>query len=1030
MEIIKNPYPGIRSFEIEEHELFFGREKQINELLVILQKTHFIAITGASGSGKSSMVKAGLIPLVINENKEWSYLIFRPGNKPITNLAEAITDILKESGFDRKQIGSLKNLEHLLFENNNSLPGYFEEIGFNGKLLLYIDQFEEIFRFTQNEFKTDSEKTAIKFVNILIALANQRKTSIYVVFTLRTDFLSDCTNFPGLSEMINNGHYLIPKMTFEEKERAIKGPAKIGKAEIENDLLLQIKEHIKDNKISLPVLQHALMRTWEYRLLNDDHESPVKVEHYKAIGTVTDALSIHAEQIYESFEDAQSKETIEKIFKTLTHLGDDNRGVRRPTLLSEICEVTNTREIDAIEIIDKFRAEENSFLLPNSKVKLNLNSVIDISHESIMRVWKRLVGWVDEETKSAQTYLRLSKSAELYQEGKSGLLVNPDLQLALKWQQDNKPNEAWAKRYDPAFDRVISYIQYSKKEYEKKIAAKEEKQKRNLRRAKLIALFLGSASIISILFLILALNLKFKAEDSEKIALEKEKLAINESKIAEVKKKEAVSQKLIAKQQQQIAEQHRLLAEEQKQYAVIQQKEAIKQKSFALIAKKDAEKSRDRAHLLKIEAEKLRDKAIEQKKIAEKQKNRAETSEAKTDTLSRVAISRALAIQAIKLHISNKKLSKVNVEQKELPLILALQAYYFNKKYKGNPNDPDIFNALLLVSNSQKIIKGRIGHKDAVRAIAISNDEEKIVSASDDGEVRIFYLNNSKSEKLKTDPNNKDGIRSLTVIENNKIIAGTYTGNILLWTNKTETPIIVKAHKSSINQIINLRNSNKFITVSSDGTSKVWSNDNTGENSKIIFNANEEITAAAISIDGNFIAYALKSGKIKVIHSGNYSQIKEIKTKGGKILSLIWNNYNDLDIGYQSGKIEIRKNGKTYKEIFAHTSGVTDMIYNAKSKQLISCSFDGKIKVWDIDNFDIEPIVNSEHDSWIYKIALVKNKQILISGSADKSIHLTEISMNNLKNIIRKKVSKNMSLKNWKRYIGEGIKYNTELPKD
>jgi len=399
MEIIKNPYPGIRSFEIEEHELFFGREKQIKELLLILKKTHFIAITGASGSGKSSLVKAGLIPLVIKESEEWSYVIFRPGNKPIYNFTESITDMLNKSGFDKKQIGSPRNLEHLLLENQNSLPNYFEDIGFKGKLLIYIDQFEEIFRFTQNEFNTDSKIIAINFINILISLANQRKTSIYVVFTLRTDFLSDCTNFPGLPEMINDGHYLIPKMTFEEKERAIKGPAKIGRAEIEDELLIKIKEHIKDNEVSLPVLQHALMRTWEYRLLNDDHQSPVKVEHYNAIGTVYNALSVHAEMIYESFDD-EGKKIIEKIFKALTHLGDDNRGIRRPTLLSEICAVTNTREIDAIEIIDKFRAEENSFLLPNSKINLNLNSVIDISHESIMRVWKRLVGWVDEETKS------------------------------------------------------------------------------------------------------------------------------------------------------------------------------------------------------------------------------------------------------------------------------------------------------------------------------------------------------------------------------------------------------------------------------------------------------------------------------------------------------------------------------------------------------------------------------------------------------------------------------------------------------
>ncbi|NJO87629.1 MAG: hypothetical protein HC831_00710 [Chloroflexia bacterium] len=197
-------------------------------------------------------------------------------------------------------------------------------------------------------------------------------------------------------------------------------------------------------------------------------------------------------------------------------MGEDNRGTRRPARLDEICKITGAHEEDVITVINEFRAEGNSFLMPVHAQRLDSNSVIDISHESIMRVWKRLVGWVLTETESAQLYLRLAKSAELYQEGKTGLLVNPDLQLALKWKEENQPNETWALRYDPTFERTMNYLEYSQKEYEKALAAKEERQKRNLRRTRYVAIVLGVASLISISFLIVALNLKLKAEASEK----------------------------------------------------------------------------------------------------------------------------------------------------------------------------------------------------------------------------------------------------------------------------------------------------------------------------------------------------------------------------------------------------------------------------------------------------------------------------------------------------------------------------------
>ena len=136
--------------------------------------------------------------------------------------------------------------------------------------------------------------------------------------------------------------------------------------------------------------------------------------------------------------------------------------------------------------------------MPPHYVPIQPETVIDISHESIMRVWGRLREWVDEEMKSAELYLRLSKSAELYQQGKSGLWTNPELEIGVKWKQKNRPTPFWAQRYDPGFERAIDFLDYSKKESDFEIMKKESAQKRELSRSRKIVLFLSIASIISI----------------------------------------------------------------------------------------------------------------------------------------------------------------------------------------------------------------------------------------------------------------------------------------------------------------------------------------------------------------------------------------------------------------------------------------------------------------------------------------------------------------------------------------------------
>lgn len=1029
-EYIKNPYPGIRSFDTIESSLFFGREKHTYELLKVLTKSHFIVISGASGSGKSSLVKAGLIPELKKVSQNWSSISFRPGNQPLANMSDALFDLFQEYGVDNKQVGNFKDVERILKKGEGELLNFFDEIGFNDSLLIYVDQFEEIFRYRDDEYISSSKEDSEYFVNLLVELSKQRARPVFVVLSMRTDFLSDCTEFAELPDMINDGHYLIPKMTLEEKEEVVHGPARYAGAEISEELSDLLRKHILEYDISLPVLQHALMRTWEYWLINAEQDQAVDVEHYKAIGTVTDALSVHAEQIYGSLPNKELKLVTEKLFKSLTHLGEDNRGTRRPARLDEICKITGAHEEDVIAVIDEFRAEGNSFLMPVHTQRLNSSSIIDISHESIMRVWIRLVEWVNEETESAQLYLRLSKSAELYQEGKTGLLVNPDLQLALKWQQENKPNETWALRYDPAFERTMAYLEYSRKEFEKAAAAREERQKRNLRRTRYIAIFLGAASIISISFLIVALNLKIKAEASEKKALSSEKIAVEESKAADEQKKEAISHKKIAEQQQMIANEERRMAEEQKVYALLQRKEAIYQKSIALQSKNEAVIAKNKAEELQIEAERLRDSALVQKKRAEEQKIRAEYSEARTDTLRRLAIAKSLSVQALKVYQNNKKAKNLSKEQADLPLILAYQAYYFNKKYHGNAYDPDIYAALSEVSNSSINIRGQNIHTDAVRDVAVSTDGKYFVSCSDDGSVKKFNFSDPENPVSYRMPKNDDQyiFRAVAIDQKDDLtVAGTYDGKILVWSSPQNFKTMLLGHKSSVNQLLVLQKTGMLISVSNDGFVRSWKLNDFQSSSKIVYQSSEKLIACVANANESKLAVGSENGTVRIFNTSDYSMAETFQSKEGKIYSLDWIENGDLLIGYASGKIEMRKNG-SIKSIFAHVSGVNDIQFDNQNKRMLTCGYDGKVKIWDYNNLDAEPAIIDGHNNWVYCLALSADNSMVLSGGADKGLLLSKINIEDLKTTIRKNVSANMSYKNWLNYVGQDIDYFKKLP--
>jgi WD40 repeat protein len=485
-----NPFPGLRPFRSDEHHLFFGREDQTAALLQLLRTNRFLAVVGTSGSGKSSLVRAGMIAelyggTMTQAGSTWEVMILRPGGSPIENLARAMVEA---DLYDVEDASSLPRLRATLSRSRYGLVEAMKQsevIEPGTNLLVVVDQFEELFRFRQSGI--ESEETATAFVNLLLTATQQSECPIYVAITMRSDYLGDCSEIPGLAEAVNDGEYLIPRLMRDQKRDAIEKPIGVGGAKISPLLVQRLLNDVGDDPDQLPVLQHALMRMWEVWSDGSDHNRPLSLSDFEATGGLASALSNHADEIYDALPTDAHRAACEKIFKTLTEKGEDNRGIRRPTRLSQLQAIAGA-DLDCVTtVLDAFRQSGVTFLMPGMDVELNERTVIDLSHESLMRGWQRLRSWVEEEAQSARIFRRVLDTARLWNDGKAGLFRDPDLQIALSWREEEQPNADWAEQYGGDFETAIGFLDASHAEVESERQAKELARQRELQQAQRLA---------------------------------------------------------------------------------------------------------------------------------------------------------------------------------------------------------------------------------------------------------------------------------------------------------------------------------------------------------------------------------------------------------------------------------------------------------------------------------------------------------------------------------------------------------------
>jgi WD40 repeat protein len=460
--VTRSPYPGLRPFNRDEADVFFGRERHIDAMVNRLAQRRLLVVTGNSGSGKSSLVRAGLLEaletgLMAAAGPVWRFATLHPSDRPMTELARALAEALDSDRFPGDVALRRAGLERgplSLVEEVRERP--FTD---NANLLIVVDQFEELFRFQGLAGREEAEA----FVALLLASAQERELPIYLVLTMRSDFLGHCARFEGLAEAVSDAQYLCPRLSREQTAEAIEGPAKVFAGAVESRLVARILNDMDPDPDQLPLMQHALMRLWGRAQTRDRNAPKLRLDDYLDEGGLKGSISRHADEIFDETTCTVPgrDETTRRLFCLLTE-GEGETAGRRLAQVQDVAEVAGASVEEIVTIADAFRASGRSLLMPSRERLLTPETFLDISHESLIRQWRKLSEWARVEAASAERYRDMVRRARRWEAKEAGPWDGIDLDAALAWRDKERPTAPWAKRYGGDFELAVRFLDESR----------------------------------------------------------------------------------------------------------------------------------------------------------------------------------------------------------------------------------------------------------------------------------------------------------------------------------------------------------------------------------------------------------------------------------------------------------------------------------------------------------------------------------------------------------------------------------------
>lgn len=384
----ENPYKGLRAFQSVDARDFFGREELTQKLIERLQEKvpfqRFMAVIGPSGSGKSSLVRAGLIPALwrgaLPNSDKWFVVEMMPASYPLDKLETALIRVASNQASNlREQLQrderGLLRVADIILPNDDS------------ELIIVIDQFEEVFTLLEDEQERQH------YLNLIRTAVTDKRSRVRVIITLRADYYDRPLHYPEFGELLRARMETVLPLSAKGLERAIRAPAERVGVKFEQGLVEQIISTMNYQSGALPLLQYALTELFDRR-----QERLITHEAYQQIGGAVGALANRADELYTSFS-PEAKTLTQQMFMRLVTLGEGAEDTRRRTMQAELLSLTENTDLME-EIIEQFVAYRLLSLDNDAQTR---QPIVEVAHEAILREWQRLRAWIND----SRTELRL-----------------------------------------------------------------------------------------------------------------------------------------------------------------------------------------------------------------------------------------------------------------------------------------------------------------------------------------------------------------------------------------------------------------------------------------------------------------------------------------------------------------------------------------------------------------------------------------------------------------------------------------------
>jgi WD40 repeat protein len=1032
------PYKGLYYFDESDAEIFFGREELtetlVNHLNAGLESgQRFLAVVGASGSGKSSVVRAGVIPALRwrQSSSGWPVYVITPTSHPLDALALSLQGDTKRSSFVKKLVDDLARHPQTLSAALNRIA----EESCAAHTLLAVDQFEELFTLCRSEVEQ------ISFVENLLTAAFQPDGVATVIIVLRADFYAHCARFDLLRQALSKYQEYIGPMTGKELRCAIEEPAKRGHWELEQglvDLLLHdvgAEAGRAPEPGALPLLSHALLATWQRR-----RGRRLTHSGYTASGGIRGAIAETAETVFQDQLEPEQRVIARQIFLRLAELGDDTTtaDTRRRVSFDELAHRPEDRE----------QVHAVLMTLANARLITTDREAAEVAHEALIREWPTLRNWLDENREGLRLHRHLTEAAQEWESlGRDlGVLYRgARLAQAIEWSHPHEEDLNHLERLFLDASQALENQEAAERETlrqreletARKLAeherARVEEQIKSNRRLRQRAVYLTIAFLIVGVLAVVAFGFGQRATQAEHLATSRELAAASGNNL-QIDPNRSV---LLALQA--IDEMDTLEARNALHHALPELHSIFTMHAHARGAV-DVAFSPDGTRIASIGEDgtaKIWD-SVSGENLLTLENDSGETSSSvafspdgkvlatawvtqvifwdassgeNLYTLSGQSIGTTigynLGVGQISFSPDGKHLAVANMGGDSKIWNIALHNEVLSIKNEGQPAKAIAYSPdgkLLATGGDEGIVRiwdagsgevlfvlplGGIIHR-----VAFSPVDSRLAAASEDGSVKVW--DSATGQELLNLPR-LSGLYSIDFLSNGTLVTAGQDGTARVWDSVSGQQLLTLAgHKSTVVGVAGSPDGKRVVTSGYDETIRVWEAAPGRElltiagHTDIVWDVSyspDGSRLASVSVDGAAKIWDAKSGQLLLTLSKGSAP-----TDGFTGLAFSPNG-EQIATGGLDGTITLwdSQTGHILKTLIGHTNMVVGLAFSPNSTQLAGASWDGTAKVWDLsEGREITTFEGHQAPVLLASIAFSPDGKHVFTGGDDDYVRMWE----------------------------------------